>query len=66
MTTSFLPNVIFAATIHKARGMTVDRTHVLATPGIDAYGTYLAVSLHRDGVDLQYGRDDFASQDKLT
>lgn len=46
--------------------MTVDRTHVLATPGIDAYGTYLAVSLHRDGVDLQYGRDDFASQDKLT
>ena len=25
----------YAATIHKAQGMTVDRTHVLATPGLD-------------------------------
>jgi Ti-type conjugative transfer relaxase TraA len=28
----------YAATIHKAQGMTVDRTHVLATPGMDAHG----------------------------
>ena len=27
----------YAATIHKAQGMTVDRTHVLATPGMDAH-----------------------------
>ena len=26
----------YAATIHKAQGMTVDRVHVLATPGMDA------------------------------
>ena len=25
----------YAATIHKAQGMTVDRAHVLATPGMD-------------------------------
>ena len=56
----------YAATIHKAQGMTVDRTHVLATPGLDAHGTYVALSRHRDGVDLHYGRDDFASQDGLT
>ena len=55
----------YAATIHKAQGMTVDRTHVLATRGMDAHGSYVALSRHRDGIDLHYGRDDFASQDKL-
>ena len=55
----------YAATIHKAQGMTVDRTHVLATPGMDAHSSYVALSRHRDGVDLHYGRDDFASQDRL-
>ncbi|ABQ32721.1 MULTISPECIES: Ti-type conjugative transfer relaxase TraA [Bradyrhizobium] len=55
----------YAATIHKAQGMTVDRAHVLATPGMDAHGSYVALSRHRDGMDLHYGRDDFASQDKL-
>jgi Ti-type conjugative transfer relaxase TraA len=37
----------YAATIHKAQGMTVDRTHVLATPGMDAHGSYVALSRHR-------------------
>ncbi|MFD2237163.1 Ti-type conjugative transfer relaxase TraA [Aureimonas populi] len=55
----------YAATIHKAQGMTVDRTHVLATPGMDAHGSYVALSRHRDGTDLHYGREDFATQDKL-
>jgi Ti-type conjugative transfer relaxase TraA len=55
----------YAATIHKAQGMTVDRTHVLATPGMDGHGSYVALSRHRDSMDLHYGRDDFASQDKL-
>ena len=45
--------------------MTVDRIHVLATPGMDAHGSYVALSRHRDGVDLHYGRDDFANQDRL-
>src|SRR3546814_10504015 len=39
----------YAATIHKSQGMTVDRSHVLATPGLDAHGTYVALSRHRDG-----------------
>jgi Ti-type conjugative transfer relaxase TraA len=55
----------YAATIHKAQGMTVDRAHVLATPGMDAHASYVALSRHRDGMDLHYGRDDFASQDRL-
>jgi Ti-type conjugative transfer relaxase TraA len=55
----------YAATIHKAQGMTVDRAHVLATPGMDVHGSYVALSRHRDGVDLHYGRDDFASRDRF-
>ena len=55
----------YAATIHKAQGMTVDHAHVLATPGMDTHGSYVALSRHRDGVDLHYGRDDFANQDRL-
>ncbi|TIW51851.1 MAG: Ti-type conjugative transfer relaxase TraA, partial [Mesorhizobium sp.] len=55
----------YAATIHKAQGMTVDRTHVLATPGMDAHGSYVALSRHRDSMNLHYGRDDFADQDRL-
>jgi Ti-type conjugative transfer relaxase TraA len=56
----------YAATIHKAQGMTVDSTHVLATPGLDAHASYVALSRHRDGLELHYGRDDFTSQDRLT
>ncbi|OQW59501.1 MAG: conjugal transfer protein TraA [Proteobacteria bacterium SG_bin9] len=56
----------YAATIHKVQGLTVDRAHVLATPGMDAHGSYVALSRHRDGLDLHYGRDDFANPDRLT
>ncbi|CDX58806.1 putative Conjugal transfer protein, traA [Mesorhizobium plurifarium] len=55
----------YAATIHKAQGMTVDRVHVLATPGMDAHGSYVALSRHRDGMDLHYGSDDFATRERL-
>ncbi len=47
----------YAATIHKAQGMTVDRAHVLATPGMDSHGAYVALSRHRDGVALHYPVD---------
>ncbi|UYV15942.1 Ti-type conjugative transfer relaxase TraA [Porphyrobacter sp. ULC335] len=55
----------YAATIHKAQGMTVDRAHVLASPGMDSHGAYVAMSRHRDSVALHYGQDDFADQGKL-
>jgi hypothetical protein len=55
----------YAATIHKSQGMTVDRSHVLATPGMDRHSTYVALSRHREGTELHYGRDDFADSDRL-
>jgi Ti-type conjugative transfer relaxase TraA len=55
----------YAATIHKAQGMTVDRAHVLVTPGMDRHGAYVGLSRHRDGVQLHYGRDDFKDESRL-
>ncbi|WP_129791757.1 Ti-type conjugative transfer relaxase TraA [Sphingosinicella sp. CPCC 101087] len=55
----------YAATIHKAQGMTVDRVHVLATPGLDRHAAYVALSRHRRRVDLHYGEDDFADRSRL-
>jgi len=55
----------YAATVHKTQGMTVDRTHVLATPGLDAHATYVALSRHRQGTALHYGRDEFADEAAL-
>ncbi|MET0238520.1 MAG: Ti-type conjugative transfer relaxase TraA, partial [Sphingobium sp.] len=55
----------YAATIHKSQGVTVDRAHVLATPGMDRHSAYVAMSRHRGGVQLHYGQDDFADMGKL-
>ncbi|MCC6479348.1 MAG: Ti-type conjugative transfer relaxase TraA [Sphingobium sp.] len=55
----------YAATIHKAQGMTVDRAHVLVTPGMDRHGAYVGMSRHRDGLAVHYGRDDFRDQSQL-
>lgn len=55
----------YAATIHKAQGMTVDRAHVLATPGMDSHGAYVSLSRHRDGAELYYGRDNFKDESRL-
>lgn len=55
----------YAATVHKAQGVTVDRVHVLATPGLDRHAAYVALSRHRETVNLHYGRDDFEDRGKL-
>ena len=55
----------YAATFHKAQGVTVDHAHVLATPGMDRHSAYVGMSRHRDDVQLHYGRDDFADQRQL-
>ncbi len=55
----------YAATVHKAQGMTVDRAHVLATPHMDRHAAYVGLTRHRDGVALHYGRDDFAAPARL-
>jgi Ti-type conjugative transfer relaxase TraA len=56
----------YAATIHKSQGVTVDRAHVLATPGMDQHSSYVALSRHRESVSLHYGKDDFSDASKLS
>jgi Ti-type conjugative transfer relaxase TraA len=55
----------YAATIHKAQGVTVDRSYVLASKYLDAQSTYVAMSRHRESADLFYGKDIFLSKDDL-
>ncbi|MDV6333073.1 Ti-type conjugative transfer relaxase TraA [Asticcacaulis sp. 201] len=55
----------YAVTIHKSQGVTIDRVHVMATPGLDSHSSYVALSRHRDSVDLHYGRDDFDDLNRL-
>jgi Ti-type conjugative transfer relaxase TraA len=55
----------YAATIHKSQGVTVDRAHVLATPGMDQHSSYVALSRHRESLSLHYAKDDFADAGKL-
>lgn len=55
----------YAATINKTQAVTVDRTHALATPGMDRHSSYVVLTRHRDGVDMHYGRDDFRGESRL-
>ena len=55
----------YAATVHKAQGVTVDRAHVLATPHMDRHAAYVGLTRHRDGVALHYAAEDFADPAKL-
>ena len=48
-----------ASTVHKAQGATVERAFVLATPGMDAHLSYVALSRHREDAALYAGRADF-------
>ena len=45
--------------------MTVDQAHILATPGMDRHSAYVGLTRHRDGVQLHFGQDDFADQNRL-
>jgi Ti-type conjugative transfer relaxase TraA len=51
----------YAATTHKAQSVTVDRAHVLATPGMDRHLAYVALTRHRHEVALHWSEESFGS-----
>jgi hypothetical protein len=55
----------YAATVHKAQGATLDRTFLLATPGMDRHLAYVGMTRHREDVEVYAGREDFKSFDGL-
>lgn len=56
----------YAATIHKSQGVTVDRAHVLASRYMDRHAAYVALSRHRDRVDLHWSKEAFSSRAVLS
>ena len=56
----------YAATTHKAQGVTVDRAHVLASGLMDRHAAYVALTRHRDGVALHWSAEEVGSRDGLT
>ncbi len=49
----------YAITITKSQGKTYDNTIVVANPIMDAKNTYVAMTRHRENVDLFYRNSDF-------
>ncbi len=49
----------YALTTHKSQGQTIDFTLVAASRTMDAIGLYVAMTRHRDDVQLFYAKEDF-------
>jgi Ti-type conjugative transfer relaxase TraA len=50
----------YATTIHKSQGATVDRVKVLASLSLDRHMTYVAMTRHREDLQLYYGTRSFS------
>jgi Ti-type conjugative transfer relaxase TraA len=55
----------YAATIHKAQGVTVDRTQLLASTHLDSHASYVALSRHRESCDIFYSHEQFINEQDL-
>jgi Ti-type conjugative transfer relaxase TraA len=56
----------YATTIHKSQGSTVDRAFVMASKTMDRHLTYVAMTRHRDSVQLYVGQDELKDVKALT
>lgn len=55
----------YATTIHKNQGATVDRSYVMASGTMDRHLTYVAMTRHRDSVQLYAAQDEFTNAGRL-
>jgi Ti-type conjugative transfer relaxase TraA len=55
----------YAATVHKSQGVTVDRAHVLAGAGMDRHMAYVALTRHRESVELHWSAEAMGSREGL-
>nr|WP_236766994.1 Ti-type conjugative transfer relaxase TraA [Agrobacterium tumefaciens] len=52
----------YATTVHKSQGVTVDRVKVLASNTLDRHLSYVAMTRHRETVELYVGLEEFAQR----
>jgi Ti-type conjugative transfer relaxase TraA len=52
----------YAATVHKAQGMTVDRAYLHASKYMDRHSTYVGMTRHKQQVDVYYSREEFENE----
>jgi Ti-type conjugative transfer relaxase TraA len=55
----------YAATIHKAQGVTVDRSYLLASKYVDAHAAYVGLSRHRESTDIFWSQEAFKNRGEL-
>jgi Ti-type conjugative transfer relaxase TraA len=55
----------YAATIHKAQGVTVDQSYILASKHLDSHAIYVGMSRHRESADLFWSREEFVDKKEL-
>lgn len=55
----------YVATIHKAQGVTVDRSYILTSPYMDRHAMYVAGSRHRESTDIFYSQESFKNERAL-
>lgn len=56
----------YAATVHKAQGVTVDRSYVLVSKGFNQHLTYVAMSRHTKEATIFWSKDEFKNFSQLT
>src|SRR3954453_1290378 len=52
----------YAATVHKAQGVTGNRTHVLASAHMDRHAAYVGLTRHRESLELHWAREDLRNR----
>lgn len=55
----------YATTIHKSQGATVDKVKVLASSMFDRHLTYVALTRHRDSMELYAAAEEFARYSRV-
>lgn len=55
----------YAATIHKAQGVTVDQSYVLASKYMDSHLAYVGMTRHKEKAELFLSKEEFANKREL-
>jgi len=55
----------YATTIHKSQGVTVESVNLLVSSTLNRHLTYVAMTRHRENLNIYYSKESFKSRDEL-